>query len=258
METKDVTTINVAYPEADDLHLRIDVGACRLNIAPGDGETWVTGTYDDPTGKLPVRISQEGGIVRISQERDWTAFFDVFGRPPTFDLALGAGRPFALTLETGASENRLDLGGLPISRLELKVGAGKIEIDFSAPNPQEMSLISLTGGAGGIEICNLASANFAEMSVDGGAAGFEFDFGGALQRDAHVKISTGVSSVVVQVPAATTAKISTESVLGDLSIGDGFMKKEGSFWTEAALAGNAPVLTIQASVSLGSLHLRTT
>jgi len=258
METKDVTTINVAYPEADDLHLRIGVGACRLNIVPGDADAWVTGTYDDPTGKLPVKISQEGGIVRIGQERDWTAFFEMFGRAPAFDLALGTGRSFALTLETGASENQLDLGGIPISRLELKVGGGKIEIDFSAANPQEMSLIKLTGGAGGLEIDNLANANFTEMSADGGAASFEFDFGGDLRRDAHAKISTGVSSVEIQVPAATTAKISTESVLGELDVGDGFTKKEGSFWTEAALAGNLPVLTIQASISLGSLHLRTT
>jgi hypothetical protein len=32
--------INVAYPEATDLHLRIRVGACRLKIVPGDGGAW--------------------------------------------------------------------------------------------------------------------------------------------------------------------------------------------------------------------------
>jgi hypothetical protein len=36
------------------------------------------------------------------------------------------------------------------------------------------------------------------------------------------------------------------------------MKKEGAFWTEAALAGKRPVLTIRTSVALGSLRLQVT
>jgi hypothetical protein len=163
-----------------------------------------------------------------------------------------------LTIEAGASETDLDLGGLPISRLEVKQGAGKYRIDFSAPNPQVMSLFDLDAGAGDIELSHLVNANFAEMSIDGGAAAYRLDFSGTPQRDAYVKISTGVSSVEIRVPASTAAKISTESVLGSIEIGDGFMKKEGAFWTEAALAGKRPVLTIRTSVALGSLRLQVT
>jgi hypothetical protein len=36
------------------------------------------------------------------------------------------------------------------------------------------------------------------------------------------------------------------------------MKKEGAFWTEAAMAGKTPVLTIHANVAIGALSLRTT
>lgn len=258
METQNVTQIDVAYPEASDLHLRISVGACRLKIIPGEGEAWIAGTYDDPTGKLPAKILQEGGTVSIAQERDWADIFGWFGGVPTFDLSLGKDRPYMLTLETGASESRFDLGGLPLSRLVVKHGAGKMEIDFSAPNPQEMSLLTLRGGASGMEIGNLANANFAEMSIEGGVASFKFDFGGTLHRNAHARISTGMSSVEIQVPASTAAKIISESLVGGLDLGDGFTKKEGAFWTEAALAGNTPLLTIRTSVALGSLHLRTT
>ena len=254
---KDVTEINVAYPETGDLHLRIGVGACRLKIRPGEGEAWVTGTYDDPTGTLPAKILQEGGTVRITQERNWADVFGWFGGAPTFDLALGKARPYMLTLESGASENTFDLGGLPISRLAVKHGAGKVDINFSTPNPQAMSLFSISAGAGGMEVKNLANANLAEMNIEGGAASYKFDFGGTLQRNAHVKISTGLSSVDIYVPASTAAKITSESLVGGLDLGDGFTKKEGAFWTEAALAGDTPVLTIHTSVALGALRLRT-
>lgn len=254
---KDVTKINVAYPETGDLHLRIGVGACRLKIRPGEGEAWVTGTYDDPTGTLPAKILQKGGTVRITQEPNWADLFGWSGGAPTFDLALGKARPYMLTLESGASENTFDLGGLPISRLAVKHGAGKVDINFSAPNPQAMSLLSISAGAGGMEVKNLANANLAEMSIEGGAASYKFDFGGTLQRNAHVKISTGLSSVDIHVPASTAAKITSESLVGGLDLGDGFTKKEGAFWTEAALAGDTPVLTIHTSIALGALRLRT-
>jgi hypothetical protein len=216
------------------------------------------GTYRHPSGVLPSRIVQEGGTVRITQERNVTDLGGLFSGTPRYELALGKARPFMLTLEVGASESSFDLGCLPIRTLVLRQGAGKVDFDFSAPNPQVMSLLDLNAGAVGLEMKNLANANFAEMRVDGGAAACKFDFGGTLQRDAQVKIKTGMSTVELCVPSSTAAKITSQSVLGSLDIGDGFMKKEGAFWTEAALAGKTPVLTIRANISLGSLLIRTT
>jgi hypothetical protein len=255
MENTQAAPIDVAYPESSSLHLKLSVGGCRLKVAPGSA-AWVTGAYYDPSGVLPHRIEREGGMVKITQEyrsADWLNLLG--GVTPRFDLALGAAKPYALTLEVGASECSFDLGGLPLSRLLIKQGAGKVGFDFSAPNPEAMSLLSLDSGAVGMEMKNLANANFAEMSVNGGAASYKFDFGGSLQRDGHVRITTGMASVEIIVPATTAAKITTESVLGGVNVGDGFTKKEGAFWTEAALAGKTPVLTIHANVTMGALHL---
>lgn len=73
-----------------------------------------------------------------------------------------------------------------------------------------------------------------------------------------MRISTAVSSVEISVPAATAARIYPESLMGGLDVGDGFMKKEGAFWTEAALAGETPALAIHTNVALGALRLRVT
>jgi hypothetical protein len=252
------TPIDIPFSEGTDLHLRLTVGACRLHIRPGDGPQWVAGTYDDPSNAVPLRIEQSGATVRISQTFDWPNSWGTFRQPPTFDLFLGKGRPYMLTIEGGASEAELELGGLPLRRLTVKYGAGRQEIEFSAPNPEPMDQLTVACGAASLEMEGLANANFAEMSLEGGAAGYELDFGGLLRRDAMVKINAAVSSVELKVPASTAVKMSGEAIMGGIDTGDGFMKREGAWWNEAALAGKTPCLTINARMTMGGVRLEQT
>ena len=251
------TPINVDYPAAEDLRLRIALGACRFRAEPGEGEAWITGICHDPTGKRAPRIVEEEGNVRITEsEPSWERIPAAIGGVPRYELAIGKGRPFALTVETGASEFEMDLGGVPISSLMVSQGAGKFELGFSAPNPHHMELLEVSSGAAGIELEDLANANFSEMRLSGGAAGYELGFGGALSRDAEAKVEAGLSAVEIEIPASTAARVIAETTLGSVDVGDGFTEREGVLLTEGALSGNAPVLTIRAGVRLGSLQLR--
>src|SRR5215203_896824 len=251
--------INVDYPASDDLHLRIALGACRFKAEPGEGEAWISGTCHDPTGKRPPRIAEEGGTVRITEgEPSWERIPAVFGGVPQYELEFGKGQPFALIVETGASEFDLDLGGVPLEKLTVRQGAGSFKLDFSASNPQPMQHLEVSSGAAGIELENLANANFSEMRLSGGAAGYELDFGGVLRRDAEANIETGLSGVEVSVPGSTAMRVVAETTLGSVDVGDGFTKLEGAFLTEAALRDEGPTLKIRAGVRLGSLQLRTT
>jgi hypothetical protein len=251
------TPINVAYPTAEDLHLRIALGACRFEARPGEGDAWVAGTYHDPTDRRSPRILEDGPSVTITEaEPSFERIPAVFGGFPRYALKFGKERPFALTIETGASDFDLDLGGVPLSRLMARRGAGKFELDFSVPNPHPMELFDVSSGAAGIELENLANANFEEMRLSGGAAGYELDFGGTLLRGAQVSIETGMSGVEIIVPASTAARIMAETTLGSVDVGDGFTKREGAFLTEGVLRGEAPILAIRAGVRLGTLRLR--
>ena len=256
MSTETTTNITLPFPAATDRNLRIAVGACTLKVAPGAADPWVVGTYVDHSNSLPPLVQQEGGEARIMQNYQAFNPFGLLNSTPQIDLLLGQAQPYALAVELGASDNRLELGGLPLTRMSIKQGAGKVDVNFSAANPQPMGLLRVEAGATALEMIHLANANFSEMTVDGGAAGYKFDFGGALQRDAHVRITTSMSGVEISVPAATAAKIRAEIVLGGLSIGDGFTKKDGAFWTEAAIKGQTPVLTIDTNLSLGGLTLK--
>ena len=253
-----ITDINIAFPDAAALQLRLAIGACRLRITPGDGPQWVMGMYEDASNLAPLRIVQEGGNVSISQEFSWPETLGKVTQPARLDLRLGKGAPYTLLLEGGASEGEINLGGLPLRSLEIKYGAGKQEFDFSAPNPVVMDKLSVAAGAAGIEFEHLANANFVEMTLDGGAASFELNFGGALQRNATAKINAGMAAIQLEVPTTTATKVTTEAVLGGVEVGDGFMKREGAFWNEAALAGKTPTLTISAKVVMGGIEIKLT
>jgi hypothetical protein len=250
--------IDVTYPAAEDLSLRIALGACRFSARPGDGDAWIAGTCHDPTDRRSPRIIQEGGSVTITEEEpSFERIPAVFGGVPRYELEFGKQSPFALTIETGASEFDLDLGGVSVHGLTVRQGAGKFELGFSEPNPHPMELLEVSSGAAGIELDHLANANFSEMRLSGGAAGYELDFGGVLSRDARASIETGLSRVEISVPASMAARIVAETTLGSVEVGDGFTKQEGAFLTEGAVAGNTPVLEIRAGVRLGALQLRT-
>lgn len=255
---KTETQITIPFPEIANPRLTLAVGACRLRVKPGIQANWVSGTYDDPTGTLPLHITQSGGMVKISQEINPAELFGYFGGPPVFDLTLGTGKAYALSIETGASECQLDLGGLPLTFLALKHGAGKVRVDFSAPNPEVLGFVDVSSGAGETELRNLGNANFSELRVEGGAAGYILDFAGELRRDGHVKLETGLASVELLVPEATPARIMAESVLGSVDVGNGFTKKDGAFLNSAALQGKTPALFIQANVALGAVELMMT
>ncbi len=59
------TPINVAYPLAEDLSLRVALGACRFAARPSEeGEAWVAGICYDPSDKRSPRVIEEGGVSR--------------------------------------------------------------------------------------------------------------------------------------------------------------------------------------------------
>lgn len=253
------TPIDLAFPEdagGDPLELRIALGPCRVRISPGTGPLWASGRYEDPTGVLPLQVTQEGRRARISQSPSARSM-PSSARPPSLDLQLGTGRPYQLELDGGANETVADLGGIPLTRLVVRHGAGRSDLDFSRPNPTDMAVLEIAAGGVAMDLRNLANANFAEMTVSGGAAQYRVDFGGQLRRDAEVKLNAGVASVEVRLPAATPARLRSESVLGAVDVGDGFTTREGAYWNAAAAAGAAPMLRITVNSVLGAVTVRT-
>jgi hypothetical protein len=257
MNNQEVTEILIGYPKStEDIKLHLQLGACRLKAAPSDTPHWLEGHYEHLENALPPKLDQNGGTVKLSQDfggirlRGWT-------QPPTFHLGIGRSKPFSLVVEGGAAEMNYDLGGLPLRGLVVKQGAGSFDFDFSAPNPESIGLMTVEVGAGALKLRNLLNANFSRLKMTGGAAEYKFDLGGQLRQHAEMDLDIGLASMELHIPASLAVKIIPDTTLASVEMGDGFTKKDGAYWSQAAMAGPSYLLTIKANIALGSLEVKT-
>jgi hypothetical protein len=248
------TPIRAPFVDEGPLVLRLELGACRLRVAPGGSEPWVEGTYSDPTDDLPPRLDVDRGRVTLRQDRSFGGTVGLLRGTPTCELRLGTARPFRLELDTGASEVDLDLSGVPLDGLQVRAGAGKVILRVFRPNPVEMEEVSVRMGAGAIEASGLGNLAAARLRAETGAAGVALDLRGELRRHLDARVSAGMSGVRLTVPDDRPVRITSETTLGSTDLGDGFLTRDGA--THTAVDG-APIIDLHATVALGGLQLRT-
>ncbi len=249
--------IQIAYPDASELTLHLALGVCRVRITPGRGEAWVAGTCRDQSGPTFYNVTKDDGTIRISTGWGPEAVLAMLGQGPIVDLALGRSRPFALTVELAGGDLDLELGGLPLSRLVVKQGAGRADVVFSDRNPIPMTLFQYSSGAGVAEFRELANANCAEYVLEGGAVSYRCDFGGTLQRNATVRIATGASSLDIAVPAMTAAHVVAQSPVGAADGGPDWTSRNGVFVRDSLPDDALPLLQISATAAVGPVYVHT-
>jgi hypothetical protein len=175
MPATDVSLIHVPYPEATARELRITVDACHIHLRPGAGAEWVSGTYQDPFGQRSPTLTQDGGTLTIDHDRTTKEpMAELVAGDPVFDLRLGTGQPYALTIQAAAIQSDAELGGLPLTRLAIRQKAGRNHLTFGQANPQSVELLQPSAEAATVEAGNLANANAAAISLKGDAASYRW------------------------------------------------------------------------------------
>jgi len=253
--TPDVSPLHVDWFDTDEHQVRVSVGACRLRIRTGGPEALVSGEYDDPTGTLPISVTHEHGSVRITQQ---TRLSDVKGfraAVPTLDLSLGTGRAVTLQVATGASDVHAELGGLMLRRAAVRLGAGSATIGFASPVVGRLERFECEAGAASVTITGLGNAAPDHATVVGGAASYDVSFDGHPTQDVNAKVTTAGANVVLRVPTNAAARIGVVSILAGLTVRDGFQTWEDSYWTQPGVDGAHPLLSVDTSVTLGSLEI---
>lgn len=245
--TEDIT---VNYPDADEINLNLEFGAGELTLAPG-ASTLVDGTATYNYDELkPEIVIDEGNVkVRVG-DGNLNILPNLNDLKNEWDLKLG-GEPMNLSIEAGAYEGKFELGGLALTQLHISDGASDVELDFSEPNPEEMSLFTYESGASDVKITGLANANFSLFDFSAGAGDYTLDFSGELQRDASVKIETGLSNVIIVVPEGVDAEVRVEGGLSNVNATSGWERSGDSY----RQTGEGPTLTFVIEIGAGNLTL---
>jgi hypothetical protein len=128
-------------------------------------------------------------------------------------LGLSSVVPFDLELELGATQARVDAGGLALNNLRIQTGAADAALDFSAPNRSRMRHLDIQLGAAGFRITNLGNANVSSIRVDGGVGSVDLDFGGAIQQDVSVEANVALGKLALHLPQDVGVRVEVQKLL---------------------------------------------
>ena len=245
-------TLNEPRPGTDAVqNVNLKMGMGELQLA-GGAESLLEGEVRYNVVEWKPNITTEGNSLTITQGEVDDAVRGLPGEDIVNEWTVRLGDiPMNLSLRVGAYDGKLDLSGLRLQRLDVQDGASSSEIRFDTSNPEEMQSLAYTTGASKITFLGLANANFTQMTFEGGAGEYMFDFSGDLQRDATVNIKVGLSDVRIVVPSGVSAQIRTEDAVGTVQVEDAWKKESEGYFNE----GNGYRLTILVELGAGRLYL---
>ncbi len=144
-------TLNVGRSQNPDLasgKLELKFGGGRL-FMDSFTEEWLEGEFLGPWGAVPstqkdgetiaVTVKQEGGSWRLGNGavNDWR-------------VHLARDLPWEIKVDTGAVRGEIDLAGLPLEGLDIKVGAGDLELRLG--DNGESAPVSIKAGASNVKL----------------------------------------------------------------------------------------------------------
>jgi len=196
----DLLSVNADF-SVGDLRIRPDdiSDIARIDIEYDEDNVKIDVTYenDDNIGFLDLISKKRRGREMNTEDNLW-------------DVVLSTHYPAEVDLNLGACHADLDLGGIPIEMINFDVGAAKGLIDFSAPNPIKAEKISIDAGAASIVMEHLGNANFSRLDFDGGLGKFKLDFDGIYTQKSKARISIGMGSAVIHLPADLPLRIEAD------------------------------------------------
>jgi hypothetical protein len=213
-------------------------GEIRYNVA-----TWKP-TVTRGTDSLSITQGENRGKIGLPGKgsnivNDWS-------------LRLGSS-PMALTINAGAYQGTLALGGLPLRSLTIHDGASDATVSFDSPNPEPMDTLTYGTGASQVSLQGLANTNAQTIDFNGGAGNYELDFSGKLERDLTVNVTVGVSRLRLVAPVGTATQINVSGGLNNVET-TGTWAHSGDTYSQS---GEGHTITINVDIGVGSLELAT-
>jgi|GEM_PF-6689147 len=246
--------IQISYP--DDMltnQLEIVTNGCELKIHPQDIAEWLIATT---TGKVESnkkpRTETENHITRVIFENihsQLTNMFRVAADTPVFKIDLSLNYKFDLVIDHFQDFMDVDLGHTQIRDLSASVKTAHAHMNFSDPNPVTMRRFNLEGLSSRLEVRGLANANFKELIFTGSAGSLMLYLDGKFQQDARIELRAKEAPTTVYIPRGLAVQVRSED--GNLdsediefAVASDYTRKDGCYYTQAALDGQSPQLDI--------------
>jgi hypothetical protein len=249
-----------ARPLRNEKQLRavVEFAAGRILIRPGtSGKLYgLEMQYDADrfrpighfnAGAAEVHLGVEGtgsGGIRVDLRR---------ALPQTAVVEFPGSVDLSLDVSVGAADGTLELGGLRLSDLEVKIGASHTAIGFKKPNEGNCRSASVTTGAGELELTDAGNSGCRSWRLDGGVGAMTLDLGGSWPADARMTISTALGGVRLIAPKDLGLRVRVSGFLAGFDA-SGFTKTKGTY-TSSNYAAAARHVDIEVSSAIGGVSV---
>lgn len=264
-EKKDVLVteeLSIPFPEADNPLLELTV-AVAGNITAGPGEDKLlegTISYDVPEWRPEITQTENRVAVKQRSSVTWQAFESPIN---DWEIKMGKAKPFRLRVRTGVMRGEWELGGLPLTGLDVETGVSQNKLSFSEPNPETVNTVSIQTGVGETRLTGLLNARFREMRVGGGVGDVRLGFTGTeLEEDANVRMEGGVGGFNITMDKDTRALFKVSGLTHVNALGKIYKVKGGfgrsEYANDAYDDQEGPIIEFNITLGLGGITLRTT
>lgn len=208
-------------------------------------------------GKLELKPASSGALYRATmrydaQRAEAVASFDASSRALDLGVRLrsmqgpgGSGQdaagsmqaelapsvPVDLSLELGAVEANLQLGGLRLTDLSLRCGAADVTARFDKANRENLRSMTLQVGAADVKLADAANSGVSRIVAEVGAGSLSLDFGGALAHDVDVTATLALGGLTINVAPDDGVFVDERTVLVSFQK-DGFTKRADGWYSD--------------------------
>jgi hypothetical protein len=128
-------------------------------------------------------------------------------------VALSPAVDLSLELNLGAVDADVELGGLRVSRLELKTGASQTMVRFSKPNAARCDRASISAGAAEVAVLGLGNSRCDEIDFEGGVGKVTLDFAGIWSSSAKVHVTMAMGELTLRLPRRIGVRLTMDKFL---------------------------------------------
>jgi hypothetical protein len=139
--------------------------------------------------------------------------------------------PMDLSLELGAVEADLQLGGLRLTDLSLRSGAADVTARFDQPNRERLRSMTLQVGAADVKLLGVANSGVSRIVAEVGVGSLSIDLGGALQHDVDITATLAIGGLKLSVSQDDGVFVDERAFLGGFHK-DGFTKREDGWYSD--------------------------
>ncbi len=253
-QSRRTVTMSRQVENEQTLDVNVQYGAGRFSVGPAEAGVLYQMQIEYDEEVFRPFAEYENNSLRIGAETLGRRVR--FGRDRTHGemvLALSRDVPMDLSMDFGAVHAEIDLGGIPLTRLDIEAGASQTLIDISEPNPESMSRANMDVGAAEFTVLNLGNLNAERIDIDAGVGDIELGFTGDWRQNAEVSVDMGLGSLVLRFPRGLGVRLEKDTFL--TSFDSQLLVKRGDAYYSLDYDDAEYQITVNIDAAFGSIRV---